>query len=292
MAREFGRHGARVVIAARDAEELAKAAAALSAEGIRCTYQVCDFRDQDNVAALVRDVEATVGPVDVLVNNAGVIQVGPAAGVTIADIENAMQTMFWGIVYATTAVLDGMKRRRSGRVVNITSIGGKVSVPHLLPYSTAKFAAVGYSEGLRAELAGTGVGAVTVVPGLMRTGSFLNAQFKGDAADEYAWFGLAASLPGLSIGAGAAARRIVRATVNNEPELILSAPANLIARAHGLAPGLTTYLFALTNRLLPKSTSQRMMSGRQVARETESKVLRTAMQLGHKAAGDLQHTGV
>jgi len=292
MAREFGASGARVVIAARDPAELSQAADWLSTQGIRAGVRVCDFKQNEAVTALVADLEAKLGPVDVLVNNAGVIQIGPTASVTIEDFEETMQTMFWGVVYATTAVLNGMKHRGSGRIVNITSIGGKVSVPHLLPYSTAKFAAVGYSEGLRAGLSNTGVGVITVVPGLMRTGSFLNAQFKGDAAEEYAWFGVGASLPGISIGAAAAARRILRATVHNEPELILSTPANLIARVHGIAPGLTMQMFSLVNRLLPKGASHKLRTGRDVARESDSKALRTAMQLGHKAARDLQHTGV
>src|SRR4029079_1902222 len=115
---------------------------------------------------------------------------------------------------------------------------------------------------------------------------------EGEAAEEYAWFGLGASLPGISIGAGAAARRILRATVNNEPELILSAPANFIARVHGIAPGLTMQMFSLVNRLLPKGASRKLRNGRDVARESDSRASRSVMQLGHKAARDLQHTGV
>lgn len=71
--------------------------------------------------------------------------------------------------------------------MTITSIGGKVSVPHLMPYAAAKFAAVGLSEGLRAELAGTGIRVTTVVPGVMRTSGHLYAGFRGDLEAEYAW---------------------------------------------------------------------------------------------------------
>src|SRR5215470_1439142 len=79
--------------------------------------------------------------------------------------------------------------------VNITSIGGVVSVPHLLPYTCAKFAAVGLSEGLRAELGQEGIHVTTVVPGLMRTGSYVQAHFQGQQEREFTWFALGATLP-------------------------------------------------------------------------------------------------
>ena len=70
---------------------------------------------------------------------------------TVEDFDRALKLMFWAPLYGTMAVLPDMIQRGSGRIVNITSIGGKVSVPHLVPYSCAKFAAVGLSEGLRAD---------------------------------------------------------------------------------------------------------------------------------------------
>src|SRR5437763_6066124 len=106
---------------------------------------------------MVDEVAKRFGRIDVLVNNAGIIQVGPVENMTITDFENAMAVMFWGPVYATLATLPYMRQHGDGRIVNITSIGGKVSVPHLVPYSCAKFAAVALSEGLRAELASTGI---------------------------------------------------------------------------------------------------------------------------------------
>src|SRR5439155_11331763 len=119
-------------------------------------------------------VRSRFGQIDILVNNAGVIKVGPLDTMAVEDFEKAVAVMFWGVVYPTLAVLPEMRRRRSGRIAAITSIGGKVSVPHLLPYCCAKFAAVGFCEGLRAELAPYGIRVTTVVPGLMRTGSHRN----------------------------------------------------------------------------------------------------------------------
>ena len=81
-----------------------------------------------------------------------------------------------------------MRARGEGTLAFITSIGGKIGVPHLAPYSSAKFAEVGFAQALRAEVAKDGVHVLTVVPGLMRTGSPTHAQFGGDAEKEYAWF--------------------------------------------------------------------------------------------------------
>src|SRR5207253_3425233 len=150
-----------------------------------------------------------VGPVDVLINNAGVIAVGPWQTQTLDDFREMLEIQFWGVVHMTLSVLPGMVERGSGRIANVTSIGGKVSVPWLLPYNSAKFAAVGFSEGLRAEVAGDGVTVTTVVPGLMRTGSYGNALFKGKHEAELTWFALGASLPGISMDAERAARQIV-----------------------------------------------------------------------------------
>src|SRR5262249_19588566 len=192
-----------------------------------------------------------LGAIDVLVNNAGVIQVGPVATMTVDDFESAMASNFWGAVYTTLAALPAMRAIRRGRIVNIASIGGKVSVPHLLPYSASKFALVGFSEGLRAELAPTGVLVTTVCPGLMRTGSPRNALFKGRHRAEYAWFAISDSLPGISMDVESAARQIVAACRAGDPEVILSLPARVMARAHGLAPGLMSEAFGLAGRLLP-----------------------------------------
>jgi short-subunit dehydrogenase len=131
-----------------------------------------------------------------------------------------------------------MIERGKGRIANVTSIGGKVSVPWLLPYTASKSAAVGFSEGLRAELAGTGVKVTTVVPGLMRTGSFLSAWFKGDrAALEYGLFAPLSGTPVTTVSAERAARRIAGAVRRGDAEVTLGLQALLAARASGLAPG-------------------------------------------------------
>ena len=109
--------------------------------------------------------------------------------------------------------------------MNVTSIGGKVAVPHLLPYDCAKFAAVALSEGLRAELARDGITVTTIAPGLMRTGSLLNAIFKGAEARGVHGVRGAGQSAFVSMDAERAAREIVEATRRGEAERILGLPA-------------------------------------------------------------------
>lgn len=288
LARELARAGCRIAICARDAEELARARRMLEEdEGAQVLDVVCDVSDPQQVERMVAEVLRRYGRIDILINNAGIIQVGPLAEMTRADFSRALDVMFWGVVQPTLAVLPQMRERRQGRILTISSIGGKVSVPHLLPYASAKFAAVGFSEGLRAELAREGITVTTVAPGLMRTGSHLNAVFKGRQNREFTWFSLGASLPLVSMDAERAARQIVDALRHGEAERVLSVPATLLARFHGLFPGTTANILGLVNRfVLPKpggdpSTAAR---GRQIEARSPSRVRDTLTTLGRRSA--------
>ena len=251
MAEEFARQGAKLVLCARKAEELGWARETVARTGAEVLAVPCDVGDRGQVQSLVDRAIDRFGRIDILVNNAGIITVGPLQEQTLADFEASMDIMFWGVVYPTLTVLPQMLERKSGRIVNITSIGGKVSVPHLLSYTCAKFAAVGFSEGISAELSKEGIHVLTVVPGLMRTGSHVNAFFKGKNRAEYAWFSLGASLPFTSMSAAKAARQIVEATRRGENEIILTPQAQLLARFHGLFPAFTTSVLGVVNRVMP-----------------------------------------
>ncbi|MFN2453607.1 MAG: SDR family NAD(P)-dependent oxidoreductase [Pyrinomonadaceae bacterium] len=251
MAREFAREGARVAICARNPTELERARVDLAKQGADALVVPCDVTDRAQVNELVKIVRGRFSRIDVLVNNAGVIQVGPMEAMTLEDYDEALRTHFWAPLYTTLAVLPEMRRRRAGRIVNISSIGGKISVPHLLPYSASKFALVGLSEGLRAELARDNISVTTVCPGLMRTGSPRNAFFKGRHRAEYAWFSISDALPVTSMSAVRAARQIVSACKHGDAEVILSIQAELAVRFHGLFPGLTADILGLINKFLP-----------------------------------------
>ncbi|GAB3933955.1 SDR family NAD(P)-dependent oxidoreductase [Larkinella terrae] len=253
LAREFAQEGANLAICARDEAELERAKADLELNGGTVFTYACDITDKTQVTAFIQAVQETVGPVDVLVNNAGTILVTPFEHATEDDFREVMETNFWSAVYAINAVLPQMRARKEmgGRIVNIASFGGKVAFPHLMPYSTSKFALVGYSEGLRPELIKDGIYVTTVCPGLMRTGSPRNALFKGQNEKEYAWFKIGDSLPVLSKSAEESARQILEACRYGRAELIISLPAKVAAAVHGLFPGLTAEVLSVINLLLP-----------------------------------------
>jgi short-subunit dehydrogenase len=254
IAEELVGRGCRVAICARDVRELEAAQRVLERAGGSVLAVPCDVGDREQVARMVESIETELGPIEILVNNASIIQVGPLDSLDLGDFEQAMEVNYWGTVHATLSVLPGMRRTGTGRIANITSIGGKVAIPHLLPYDAAKFAALGFSEGLRAELAGEGISVTTVVPGLMRTGSPVNAFFKGDAEKEFAWFSLGDATPVSAMSARRAAREVVGALLRGEAEVTLSGQAKLLRIAHDLFPGATTDLLGMVNRMLPKAS--------------------------------------
>jgi NAD(P)-dependent dehydrogenase (short-subunit alcohol dehydrogenase family) len=250
LARRLGAEGARLVLAARDPDELARARDDLRLRGVQAMTITCDVTNRTQVEATIRQAVTAYDVIDVLINNAGIIQVGPVAHMTVADFELAMATHFWGPLYATLAALPHM-RGGARRIVNISSIAGKVALPHLLPYCASKFALTGLSEGLRSELAGDGFAVTTVCPGLMRTGSTYNAQFKGRHTLEFAWFHTADAIPGLSMAAERAAERIVDACRHGDPELVITPAARAAVVVNAVTPGAMSRAMAMANAVLP-----------------------------------------
>jgi short-subunit dehydrogenase len=231
--------------------------------------------DEATPQLLIDTAVQRYGRLDILVSNAGVIQVGPVQATQIGHYEVALNTMALAPARLALTALPVMRRQGHGRIVTIGSIGGKISVPHLLPYSTAKFAAVGFSEGLRAELGRGPVTVTTVVPGLMRTGSHLQARFTGQPSKEFTWFSLGASLPLVSMDAERAARQIIAAVRQRRAEIILTPAGQLVSRAAGIVPGMTSEILHLVQRLaLPAPSGE---PGAAVADEAQGHELRPAM---------------
>jgi NAD(P)-dependent dehydrogenase (short-subunit alcohol dehydrogenase family) len=278
LARAFAAEGARIVVCSRDRRHVEAAVADLDARGAEGLGLRCDVSDRREVERMVRRVTGRYGRIDVLVNNAGVVQVGPVSAMELRDFEEAMAVNFWGTAHATLAVIPQMRERGSGRIVNITSIGAAVSMPHLLPYSTAKFAALGFSEGLRAELAREGIRVTTVVPGLMRTGGPANASFKGAPDREFTWFSIGDATSLTATSATRAARRIVRATRRGEAYVVLTWQARALRLLHDLFPAGTANLLAMVNRLLPRDEGVReRVPGMRLATATSPSWLTTQM---------------
>ncbi|RLY91135.1 SDR family oxidoreductase [Kocuria tytonicola] len=285
VAEELLLRGYEVAICARDAAELTRARARLARRGTVRDY-VCDVGDAEQVSGLVESVERDLGPVEVLITVAGIIQVGPVEGVTVEHVRDAVNTMTMGPVHTALAVLPGMRERGRGRIGTVASVGGLVSVPHLLPYSTAKFGAVGFTEGLAASLSGTGVTATSIDPGLMRTGSHEHAFFTGSSEKEYAWFAPSASLPVLSMNADRAARLIVDGVLAGRPVVLVGWLPKIAQRVRGVAPGLTVRALGVANRLLPSAASHQthLVAGAAARRRLASTVVDALSFLGNRAA--------
>jgi NAD(P)-dependent dehydrogenase (short-subunit alcohol dehydrogenase family) len=252
LARHICAQGGNVAIIARDPEELARAKADLARRGGAILTVQCDLLDTPQIEAAVRQIIDRFGKVDILINNAGIIEVGPLEHMTREDFERAMRLHFWAAYELISRIIPEMRMWGGGRIVNISSIGGKVAVPHLAPYSVSKFALTGFSDAIRAELARDNIHVTTVAPGMMRTGSHVNAKFKGKHDVEFAWFAASAGAPLISMNADRAARRILAACRRAQPSLTLTFAARGAILGNALCPNLTGYVMRLVNRFLPK----------------------------------------
>jgi NAD(P)-dependent dehydrogenase (short-subunit alcohol dehydrogenase family) len=269
LAQRFVRAGARLVLAARNPEELARAQKSLLKRGaLQSPDDILlvptDLTDPTQAAHLIDRAIAHFGHIDVLINNAAIIEVGPIENQPLAAFTRAMETNFYSALYTTHAALPHMLARASkstagsttSSIVNIASIGGKFAMPHLLPYVASKFALVGFSEGLHAELRLKGIRVTTVCPGLMRTGGEAHAHYTGNIEKEKRWFELSATTPIVAASVTHAANRIYRAVAAGRAEITITPQAWLAARIHGLAPETTQLLAALANEyILPAPAS-------------------------------------
>ncbi|MFL6353163.1 MAG: SDR family NAD(P)-dependent oxidoreductase [Bryobacteraceae bacterium] len=285
---ELGALGARLALCARDAHELERAQNQLAERGIDASIFPCDISEENEIEPLVARVLDRFGRIDILINNAGHISVAPLERVQHADFEQAMKVMFWAPVNLTLAVLPHMKQRGSGNIVDITSVGGRVSIPHLLPYCCAKFAFVAFSKGLGAESDAHRIRVLTVVPGLMRTGSYLNAKFKGLAENEFAWFSVLGNLPGSSVSARYASRSIVNALQQNRRTCTISLPAKVLIAADALLPEATQTTLAAINRyLLPASGGRSQLASGKILESSFGSFFQALTSLGKTAAHEL-----
>ncbi len=251
LARHICAQGGRVALIARDPEELARAKADLAPRGGAVLTVQCDLLDAAQTGAAVRQVIGRFGKIDILINNAGIIEVGPLKHMTREDFERAMRLHFWAAYELISQIIPEMRTQGGGRIVNISSIGGKVAVPHLAPYSASKFALTGFSDAIRAELARDNIHVTTVAPGMMRTGSHVNAKFKGKHDMEFAWFAASAGAPLISMNADRAARKILAASRRGQPSLTLTFAARGAILGNALFPNLTGYMMRLASRFLP-----------------------------------------
>jgi NAD(P)-dependent dehydrogenase (short-subunit alcohol dehydrogenase family) len=273
IARRLAKEGARLALFARDEDELARACAQLRELGGEALAVPCDLLDRGQSLGAIETVFDHFGGLDVLINNAGIIEVGPLENMRRHDFEKSMQLHFWTPFNLIRQVIPHMRRAGGGRIVNISSVGGKVAVPHLAPYSASKFALVGLSDAFRAELARDAIHITTVTPGMMRTGSQVNATFKGDHGAEFTWFSLSTALPFAAVDADRAAEKIVAACRRGQSSLIIGLPARVAIIGNAVLPSLTGEIMKLVNWVLPEPVGvagDELKSGRQA--QTEQRV--------------------
>jgi NAD(P)-dependent dehydrogenase (short-subunit alcohol dehydrogenase family) len=258
LARHICAQGGSVALIARDPDELARAKADLGrrSDAPNAFGVECDLLDTRQIQSAVRQIIDRFGKIDILINNAGIIEVGPLENMTREDFERAMRLHFWAPFELIAQVVPEMRVWGGGRIVNISSIGGKVAVPHLAPYSASKFALTGFSDAIRTELARNNIHVTTVAPGMMRTGSHVNAKFKGNHDMEFAWFAASAGAPLISMNADRAARKILAACRRGQPSLTLTFAARGAILGNALFPNLTGYMMKFVNWFLPGSNNE------------------------------------
>ena len=164
--------GARVGLIARTADDLDDVLGGLGVEGIAVT---ADVADRSATVDAIAEVESALGPIDVLVANAGIGAYRPFVDMSYEEIERIVHVNVLGTMYAIRAVLPGMVARRRGHVVTIGSIAGRIGSPFEAAYSATKFAGVGLTEALAVEVAPYGVAVSLVNPGVVAT-DFGNAR--------------------------------------------------------------------------------------------------------------------
>lgn len=168
-ARLFAANGTTVALVARRADRLAEVAADCREGAPASRWWSADLADPAGAADLARAVWDELGPIDVVVNNAGIPLRRPADRLTMAEVERAMTVNYLSPVAITLALLPRLLERGSGTIVNVSSLGGRLGIPHEAAYCGSKFALAGWSESLAADLVGTGVAVRLVLPGPVDT---------------------------------------------------------------------------------------------------------------------------
>ncbi len=266
LARQLLERGAHVAICARDEADLRDAALDLRRRGGTVFSSQCDVTDPGQIERFIEQVRAELGPIDVLINNAGIITVGPFDAQNAEDFEQSYATHVTAPLTFAKSVLPDMRSRGGGRIANVASIGGLQPVPHMSAYVTSKHALVGLTQSMRAELADDNVLVTLVCPGTVQTGSPYAAGFKGDPEAEYGWFAASDNLPVLAIPAPALAGQILDAIEDGDAELVTPANAWLSSLFHGMFSGVSTELATLVNALLPSDGGvRRLVRGREAS---------------------------
>lgn len=275
LARRLLKQNASVTLLARDADELDAAKTQLVSEIPECESRlftvVADVTECESLDQALAEARARFGQIDVLINNAGAITVGPFNSLEMKDFDEQLNLHVRAVIQATQLIQPHFRQTGGGHIVNISSLGGVMPLPHMTAYSASKFALGGFSEAVASELRDQNIFVTTVYPGLMRTGSPIQATFKGDVEGEYSWFAAGAATPLQSMSADCAAARILKAAADGQARLVLSAPAKLGSLFHSLFPELFAIAAGVVARNLPQSEAKEKVTGAESRSRLEAK---------------------
>jgi short-subunit dehydrogenase len=175
---EFAKKGSQIILVARRKQKLDELQKELQKFNITTLICPCDVSNKSQVSKMSKDVLEKFGHVDVLINNAGFAIYGYVSDLTTEEIESQMTTNYFGMVYFIKNFLPSMIKNKSGHIVNVASVAASFGLPGIASYCASKFAILGFSEGLKYELKGTGVGITVVSPIMVRTDFFDHPSFK------------------------------------------------------------------------------------------------------------------
>lgn len=242
IAARLAQENYHVVIAARDAAKLTAAASDLKTQFATPVVPMpTDVRDPKQVQALIEQIMADFGQLDVLVNNAGLYSTGPTEEFTLEDWHRVIDTNLWGYIHTIHAALPHMLAKKSGAIVNLCSVAGKVPMPYHTLYTTSKFAISGLSQSLSAELSPKGVQVCAIYPNIIKTNFPEKAVMQGkdleDQKARYQQLDQTLSVPFIE-KPDDVAKAVWDAIENNESEHILGS-AKLMSGMHAVLPSLT-----------------------------------------------------
>ncbi len=290
LAWNFLDRGARsVTLLARDHDELIRAQKILLNDfPLALVFiHVCDITDSVNLSRAFGQAIIDMGSIDILVNNAGIMMVSPFTSTEKSDYEAHMNLHLYAVIETVQKIFPHFKSRGGGQILNICSMGGKVAVPHMLPYDASKFALAGFSQGVASELAPHNITVTTAYPLPMRTGSAIQAVFKGDHEKEFLWFESIDNLPLLSMSADKAAKIILDGVSDGKTEVLLAPIAKVRNIMAALLPETFNRLMAFVAARLPQGDSKIRKTGQQCSQEFDRAFLLKPLQARAQAAEEM-----
>ena len=212
---EFAKLGSSIILVARRKNKLEQVENELKQFNVNTLVCVCDVSKKDQVEELSKIVLQKFDSIDILVNNAGFVIYGSVSDLSINEIESQMETNYFGMIYCVKNFLPLMLKKKSGHIVNVASVGASFSVPGVSSYCATKFAMLGFSEGLKHELYGTGVGLTVVSPIMVRTPLFEHPSFTN-----FSKFST-----GVSLSSETVAKTIIKASNSSRLEIVVPSVA-------------------------------------------------------------------